>query len=637
MILIKGFYFNMIDPGIQKARYKKDTSLEKFESLKGFISEKASKKALVELLSKDPYMLAYWLFNIELYPIQVMMLKTMINRDRILEILPRGFGKSWTTALFVSIYALLNPGVRIGIVSASFRSSREIIKKIEEFREAKGAQMFSDCVGRIQHAPDFWEIEIGRSKVCALPLGQRIRGFRFQVVVVDELLLVPNEILKSIVLPFISTNLDPTKKLKVKKEEDKLIAAGVLKEEDRTIFPRSKFIGLSSASFEFEDLARTFESYEKKILTGKEDENEKESERDMTYALIQFSFEAAPEGLYVDGAIDDFRQQMSQVQFDKELRSIFVKDSGSFFSLEKMLHYSSKFGEAPFIEIAGEKGAEYIIGIDPSFSDSDSRDYFAMSILRIDRKNNKCQLVHGYEVAGGAQLDHIKYFAYLLKAFNVVYVIIDNAGWEFIASCNNSQVFKENKLNIEKFEHDYENDEKSTGLRFTKQNYNKELGKIVHAQYFSSAWIDKSNSILQTSLNFGRLWFAGPPDDDTREEMKIKAKEFSVENLNFTKDIDSFDKGLETEGKIVEFIDNTYFIIDRIRAECSLIEVSINPLGTKTYDLPRVIKMSKGKNRPRRDGYTSLLLANYAFRCYTDLMDPEIITETNYDYIPYTF
>ncbi len=103
--------------------------------------------------------------------------------------------------------------------------------------------------------------------------------------------------------------------------------------------------------------------------------------------------------------------------------------------------------------------------------------------------------------------------------------------------------------------------------------------------------------------------------------MKISANSLPMDKLVFTKDLSGFDKGFENEGKVIEFIDNTYFIINRVREECSLIEVSTNATGHRTYDLPRAIKLSKGKNRPRRDGYTSLLLANYGARCYLDLVN----------------
>lgn len=624
----------MIDEGAKKIPYKSyANTMDKIKGLKGYLSERAARNALLEYFRANLWIFVNVVFNLKLYQVQVMMLKMMFNRSRLICLLPRGYSKSWTTALFAALYALLNPGTRIGIISPSFRGSREIIKKIEDFGKLKGADLFKDCIGKVSHATDYWSVEIGTSEVIGIPLTQKSRGFRFSLVIADEMLLISNDLIKSVVLPFLSTNVDPYKQQEVKDEETKLIKAGLMKEEDRTQFPGSKFIGLSSASFKFEDFYKTFEEYERRILHP--DPSEKEEEA-LNYGIMQFSHSSAPKGLYQIGFIEDAKAQMSEAHFKREMESVFVDGSGGYFSLEKMLHYSSKFGDEPFVEVIGEKKAEYIIGIDPSFSDADDSDYFAISLLKVDRKNNKAYLVHGFEKAGSKQKDNIEYMAYLLMNFNIVYVIIDNAGWEFIDSCNNSQIFKEYKLNIDKFEFDYENDNKIEGLRFTKRNYNKELGKIVHIQYFSNAWLDLSNTYLQTALNFGRIWFCGAPDDSGRNLMINQARKLPMDKIEFG-DLDEFDKGFEQEAKIHEFVDNISFIVARIREECSLIEMTTSSTGTSSYNLPRALKMSKGKNRPRRDGYTSLLLANYAFRCYTDLMDPEIQSSNYSNFLPITF
>ena len=67
-------------------------------------------------------------------------------------------------------------------------------------------------------------------------------------------------------------------------------------------------------------------------------------------------------------------------------------------------------GEKQHTLLKGERDKEYILAIDPSFSNSPSSDFFAMSILELDEENpNSSTLVHGYAVAGGDLKDHIKY------------------------------------------------------------------------------------------------------------------------------------------------------------------------------------------------------------------------------------
>ena len=72
-------------------------------------------------------------------------------------------------------------------------------------------------------------------------------------------------------------------------------------------------------------------------------------------------------------------------------------------------------GEAPHTLVTGNPEKEYILGIDPSFSNSPSSDYFAMSLLELDE--GSYTLVHSYAVAGGDLKNHIKYLFYLYKNY----------------------------------------------------------------------------------------------------------------------------------------------------------------------------------------------------------------------------
>ena len=61
----------------------------------------------------------------------------------------------------------------------------------------------------------------------------------------------------------------------------------------------------------------------------------------------------------------------------------------------------------------GDPESKYICAIDPSFSNSPSSDYFAMSGVELDEEMKTGTLVHSYAVAGGDLKDHIQYFNYL--------------------------------------------------------------------------------------------------------------------------------------------------------------------------------------------------------------------------------
>ena len=69
-------------------------------------------------------------------------------------------------------------------------------------------------------------MEIGRSRIHALPLGdgEKLRGFRFQRIIIDEMLLMPERIYNEVIVPFLSVVENPTEREDLTRAEDKLIA-----------------------------------------------------------------------------------------------------------------------------------------------------------------------------------------------------------------------------------------------------------------------------------------------------------------------------------------------------------------------------------------------------------------------------
>ena len=126
-------------------------------------------------------------------------------------------------------------------------------------------------------------------------------------------------------------------------------------------------------------------------------------------------------------------------------------------------------GENPTTLIRGKSDCKYILGIDPSFSNSPSSDFFAMSLLEVDSGTNEGTLVHSYAVAGGDLKDHINYMFYLYTNFNIELIVIDNAGYQFLDSCNESENFVNAGINLKFI--DFESTKEG-------QDYQKQLRKF---------------------------------------------------------------------------------------------------------------------------------------------------------------
>ena len=106
--------------------------------------------------------------------------------------------------------------------------------------------MLTDCITKKSKSNDEWLMEIGRSRIRALPLGDgsKLRGFRFHRIIIDEFLLMPERIYNEVIVPFLSVVENPTEREDLWNLETKMIEKGEMKEEDRYVWPNNKLIML---------------------------------------------------------------------------------------------------------------------------------------------------------------------------------------------------------------------------------------------------------------------------------------------------------------------------------------------------------------------------------------------------------
>ena len=231
---------------------------------------------------------------------------------------------------------------------------------------------------------DEWVMEIGRSSIRALPLGdgEKLRGFRFQRMIIDELLLMPEKIYNEVIIPFLSVVENPTERQEVYDLETQMIEQGKMKEEERKKWPNNKIIGLSSASYKFEYLYKIYQQYEGLILNEKKQDGAHRT-------IMHFSYDCAPDQLYDQSLINQSRSTMSDSQFDREFGAIFTDDSSGYFKVSKMAACTIPDGEGQCVEVIGNPKDDYILAFDPSWSESESSDDFAMLLIKLNRDTKK--------------------------------------------------------------------------------------------------------------------------------------------------------------------------------------------------------------------------------------------------------
>lgn len=599
------------------AKYQKEfvDINEELYKLQGLLEDKQAKVTLIEFLRRNIGFTVELISGVTLYPYQEIILKAFLNRDFNLGVLARGSGKSMLAAVFCFLYCLFNPGAKIVIAGPTFRTARNIFTELEKFIDNPGAQLIQQLFLKDNKSKrnDMFNWKIGEGSIVAIPLnGEKIRGFRAQVLIVDEFLLMTEEMVETVLMPFLIAPSDIKKRIKIRQTETRLISEGKMKDEDRKIFKNSaKMVALSSASYTFEYLYKKYKEWEEQIYSIDPGMG--------TYFIAQLSYEALPPDMVEMSVIEQAQNGgQSNAVFQREYCAQFTDGSEGYFSAKKMDECTIKDGDDPCLQLVGEKGKKYIIAIDPSFSNSPSSDFFAIAVHELDEKDKTSTLVHNYGIAGADLKDHIKYFYYLYKSFKPVSIIIDNAGFQFIDGCNESELFIKDKIELsfmETWDSSKQDSEYFEMLKNARKEYNLESGKICIKQVFTSEFICRSNEHLQACIDHKKVFFAS----------RINPSEGAFNKSICAK----LDVSLTGHKAINELIDNQDEMVVQVKKQCSLIEVKSTAKGTQTFDLPSHFRRSTSATRARKDNYTALLLGNWAVRGYYDLMDQPQVSVFN--------
>lgn len=610
------------EKGHQTLHKKFENVNQEILDTKGFIEEEKAKVLLYKFLKENPSFTSELISGVSLFPFQHMAIKAMMETDYFLGIWSRGLSKSFTTGVFAAMDAILNQGVYIGIISKSFRQSRMIFNKIEEIAKGPKAGFLAQCITRVNKSNDQWVMEIGRSKIIALPLGdgEKLRGFRFQRMIIDELLLMPEKIINEVILPFLAVVENPTERQKIYDLETQMIEAGKMTEDERHRWPHNKIIGLSSASYKFEYLYKLYQQYEKLILSPSKQDNAHR-------VIMHLSYDCAPKQLYDQNLLDQSKATMSEAQFEREFGSVFTDDSSGYFKVSKMAACTVQDGEGQSVEVIGDKKSEYILSFDPSWSESEGSDDFAMHVIKLNPDKRLGTIVHSYALAGANLKKHISYFLYLYTHFNIRMIVGDyNGGVQFINSCNESEIFKTAGIQIQCIDANFDDPQDyHSDIRSARNEYNIESKKICILRKPSSQWIRSANQMLQASFDHKKIWFAGAALDD--DYTRQKSAKIPIDEITFSK----YNEEGDADAKQIDLIEHLKDTIDATKVQCALIQLSTTSNGGQSFDLPYNLKKQRNADKARKDSYSALVLGNWAMNIYLDMMAaPETSTQTTF-------
>ena len=606
---------------------------KELQDITGSIKEEEAKYLLYKFLRNNISFTTEMFLGIKLFPFQAMAIKGMMVSDYSMFVFSRGMSKTFSTAIYVLLECLLNPKSNIGVIAGSFRQSKQIFQKMEDILSKPEAKLLKECGVKITKGTDQWTLKIGSARAVALPLanGERLRGFRFNRIVLDEFLTIPEKIFNEVIIPFLGVIDNPTEREELYNLETRLIDKGEMKEEDRYVWSNNKLIILSSPSFKFEYMYKLYKKYEE-LIQGAERDIDDELADDAYRLIMQLSYDCAPQQLYDQNLLKQAKATMSEMQCTREFGAQFIDESDGYFKLSKMAACTIPDGEFPAVEVVGNPSDEYLLSFDPNWAGNTNADHFAMHVFKIDRDAQKVCLVHSYAIAGVSLKEHMRYFLYLIEHFNIIGMCGDyNGGVQFINSCNESQLFKNAQVNIGVLDIDLEKSENwhSDIIKF-KNEYNLREKKYCILRKPTANWIRNANEMLQAAIDHKRVLFASRAIDAHFDEQR--KKNLPVEELKWDMKMNASSKG----AKMIDLIDHQKSIVEMTKGECANIEVLTNPQGSQSFNLPQNLKRQKGPHRARKDSYSALVLGNWFAKVFFDAEEATPEKQVESTFIPFT-
>lgn len=279
-------------------------------------------------------------------------------------VLSRGLGKTWLGMLCLVVYCLLNPRTKAGIMSPAFRQGKlavqekyknELCEMSPFLQQEEQNFICNNAKARIEWFNGSW--------IEAYPIGsagEKIRGARLHVVLVDEAAYIPKVIIEKVVKPMMIVN------------------RGYRVGKDMKKSKKNKILLSSSANYRFNHLYELFIEYLHKMA---EPDNTRFFAMSLPYMIgIQC-------GLFDEAWVDDQRNTMTDVEFEMEYMGTFPKlAENAWVQYDKIQDCS----DLVKIETQGDPEYNYVMSVD--VARIEGRDNTVIDIFKKHWYDTHCEL-----------------------------------------------------------------------------------------------------------------------------------------------------------------------------------------------------------------------------------------------------
>ena len=563
------------------------------------------------------YFICKEILNVELLPVQALMLQEMWQRKFPMLIASRGFGKSFILSVYAILRCLLMPGRKIIVVGAAFRQSKILFEYMDTIW--KNAPLLRNIVGANggpRRDVDMCRMHIGSSTVTCLPLGDgsKIRGQRANDIIADEFASIPREIFENVVAGFAAVTASPVENVKyiaAKKRAEEL-GQEIYLDDDEVLSHGNQIILSGTAFYDFNHFSEYWKKW-RSIIQSRG--NTKKLEEifggeeiphgfDWTqYSIIRIPFELLPQGFMDDAQVARSRATVHSGIYEMEFGACFSSDSNGFFkrsliescvaSPENTITFPS--GEVKYHAITkGNSDVKYVYGIDPA-SEVDNFSIIIIGLWSDHRRIVYCWTTtrtdHKEKIKAGLvkETDFYSYCARkirdLMKVFPCAEIAMDaqGGGIAVMEALHDKDKIQEGEVALwPTIDEDKEKDtDGEPGLHVLEM-----------IQFAKSDWVVEANHGMRKDFEDKALLF--PYFDSATIGLAISDDKIK-------------DRKYDT-------LEDCVMEIEELKDELSMIIMTQTTTGRDKWDTPEVKIAGGKKDRLRKDRYSALLMANMSAR-----------------------
>jgi hypothetical protein len=574
------------------------------------------------------------LFNIELHPIQIAILREFWERPFPMYIASRGWGKSFLLALYSVLRCIFYPGTKIVIVGAAFRQSKIIFEYMETIWRSSPIlrSIFNGNDDGPRRDVDRCTIRLGDSWTIAVPMGDgsKIRGLRAHIIIADEFASISPDIYETVVSGFAAVSASPIKNVKEAAKKAAMTEAGLWNEELESLNDKmgNQAIISGTADYSFKHFAQYWRRY-KAIIESKGDVRKLEeifkgevpsNFNWQDYSIIRIPYELIPKGFMDDKQVSRAKATIHTGIYNMEYAACFTADSDGFFKrslIESCVANDSSpivINSKPIIFdaiTAGNGSLQYVYGIDPA----SEQDNFSIVVLEVHPDHNRivyCWTTNRTNFKERQKTGLVKEFDFygfcarkirnLMKTFPCAHIGMDAQG---------------GGVAIEEALHDPSKLEEGEHLIWPIIDYSKVkdtdsqpgLHILQLVQFAKADWTAQANHGLRKDLEDKILLF--PRFDSLTIGLALdkEGKDILESDLN----------------PIYDNLSECIIEIEELKNELTTIvmtQTSTGSGGRDRWDTPEV-KLPNGKRgRLRKDRYSALVIANMIARQINRSLQP---------------